>query len=174
MHLAVFELQVCLANLGLVALCLGTVIAISRLGGSTLKPKILIFDKDQAITQQLFWTLCDYYDVVTANDFHAAVRRVAHHEPVVAVLDLNAPAIIGSADSGLRLLDFIKSRLPKARVLGMTSDIFPEQREKYFVLGVDQLLAKPFDTEQLLGLLRRLAPLRSLDAVESGAFKFCY
>lgn len=139
-----------------------------------LKPKILIFDKDPAITQQLFWTLCDYYDVVTANDYQTAVRRAAAYEPALAVLELNAPAVRGSADTGFRILDYLKSHLPKARVLGMTSDTFPDSKSKYRALGVDELLDKPFDTEQLLAFLRRLAPLRSLDGVESGAFRFCY
>lgn len=174
MQTVVFKLRVWLANSAGLVRVPGTIVAISRLGGSALKPKILIFDRDPAITQQLFWTLCDYYDVVTANDFHAAVRRAASYEPRVAILELNAPAVLGSADTGLRILDFIKTRLPKSRVLGMTSDIFPEERKRYFVLGVDELLTKPFDPEQLLGFLRRLAPLRTLDGVESGAFKFCY
>ena len=139
-----------------------------------MKPKILIFDKDQAITQQLFWTLCDYYDVVTANDLPTALRRAATHEPVVAVLDLNSPATFGSTDTGWRILEYVKSSVPKSRILGMTSEAVPETRDKYFLFGVDELLVKPFDTEQLLGFLRRLAPLRRLDGLESGAFKFCY
>ena len=70
-----------------------------------MKPKILIYDKDQAITQQLFWTLCDYYDVVTANDLPTALRRAASHEPTVAVVELKSPASFGSADTGWRILE---------------------------------------------------------------------
>lgn len=139
-----------------------------------MKPRILIYDKDQAITQQLFWTLCDHYDVVTANDLPTALRRAASHEPIVAVLDLNSPATFGSTDTGWRILEYVKNSVPKSRILGMTSEVVQETRDKYFHFGVDELLVKPFDTEQLLGFLRRLAPLRRLDGVESGSFKFCY
>lgn len=139
-----------------------------------MKPRVLIFDKDQAITQQLFWTLCDYYDVVTANDLPTALRRALTHEPLVAVLDLNSPPEFGSTDMGWRILEYVKSRIPKSRILGMTSEGVPETRHRYFDFGVDELLVKPFDTEQLLDFLRRLAPLRRLDGVESGTFKFCY
>ena len=46
-----------------------------------MKPRILIVDDDEAITQQLFWTLSDDYDVVTANDMQTAVRRATIYEP---------------------------------------------------------------------------------------------
>lgn len=138
-----------------------------------MKPRVLIYDKDQAITRQLFWTLCDSYDVVTANDLQTAVRRAAY-EPAVAVLELNMPASPGSEDTGIRILQYLKGQFPKSRILGMTAEIFPETKEKYLRLGVDELLDKPFDTQQLLDFLRRLAPLRSLDAIESGSFTLCY
>ena len=139
-----------------------------------MKPRILIYDKDQAITRQLFWTLCDNYDVVTANDLQTAVRRAAAHEPALAVLDLNLPWSPDSDDTGVRILLYVKDQFPKSRILGMTSGIFPESKQKYLRLGVDEILDKPFDTQQLLDFMRRLAPLRSLDATESGSFTLCY
>lgn len=139
-----------------------------------MKPRILIYDKDQAITRQLFWTLCDNYDVVTANDLQTAVRRAAAHEPVLAVLDLNTPSSPDSDDTGVRILLYVKDHFPRSRILGMTAEAFPETKRKYNKLGVDELLEKPFDTEQLLDFMRRLAPLRSLDAIESGSFTLCY
>jgi DNA-binding NtrC family response regulator len=139
-----------------------------------LKPKILVFDGDHAITQQLFWTLCEDYDVVTANDLHTALKRASTYEPAVAVLDLSSSPVADSADTGLRVLEYVKDHLPKARVLGMTSEGLPAMKKKYLRLGVDELLDKPFETEQLLDFLHRLAPLGSFDAVESGASKLCY
>lgn len=144
------------------------------MGGLALKPRVLIYDKDQAITRQLFWTLCENYDVVTANDLPTAVRRAAAYEPVVAVLDLNTFSSPDSDDTGVRILLYVKDHFPKSRILGMTADIFPVTRQKYLSLGVDELLDKPFDTQHLLDLMRRLAPLRSLDAIESGSFTLCY
>jgi CheY-like chemotaxis protein len=152
----------------------GTRIAVAERGGLALKPRILIYDKDQAITRQLFWTLCDTYDVVTANDLPTALRRAAAYEPAVAVLDLSVPAIPGYEAVGVRILQYLKVHFPKSRILGMTIEILPETKRNYFSLGVDELLDKPFDTQQLLDLLRRLAPLHSFDAVESGSFTLYY
>ena len=139
-----------------------------------MKTRILIYDKDQAITRQLFWTLCDNYDVVTANDLQTAVRRASAYEPAVAVLDLNSPAAPGFEDTGVRILLYVRDQFPKSRILGMTSEILPEAKKKYLRLGADELIDKPFEIQQLLDLLRRLSPLRSLDTIESGSFTLCY
>ncbi len=45
------------------------------------KPKVLIVDDDVAITQQLFWTLCDEFEVMTANGLSSAIRRATIYEP---------------------------------------------------------------------------------------------
>ena len=41
-----------------------------------MKPRILIVDDDSAITQQLYWTLCDEYDVITANDLQLSLIHI--------------------------------------------------------------------------------------------------
>ena len=112
--------------------------------------------------------------MVTANDLLTALRRATSYEPAIAVLDLSGNDFAGGSNAGLRILEYLKTNLPKCRILGMISEVLPATRQQCFKLGVDELLDKPFDTEQLLGLLRRLAPFRSLDSIESGAFKLCY
>ena len=54
-----------------------------------MKPRILIVDDDSVITQQLYWTLCEEYDVVTANDMQTAIRRATFYKPDVSILDLH-------------------------------------------------------------------------------------
>jgi DNA-binding NtrC family response regulator len=139
-----------------------------------VKPRILVFDSDQAITQQLFWTLCEKYDVVTANDLHTALRRVSSYQPVVAVVELSASSDSEIADTGLRIVDYMKTHLPKSKILGMTAEDLTKTKKKFFLRGIDEMLDKPFDTEQFLDILRQLAPLRSFDSAESGSFKLCY
>lgn len=127
-----------------------------------MKPRILIVDDDEAITQQLFWTLSDDYDVVTANDMHSAVRRATVYEPAVAILDLHLPPMSDSPEIGLRILEYLKTHLPESKVLVITSSYGPDTRNACHAVGVDGFLDKPFDTEQLLAAMRRMAP-RSLD-----------
>ena len=127
-----------------------------------MKPRILIVDDDEAITQQLFWTLSDDYDVVTANDMQTAVRRATVYEPIVSILDLHFPPEADSPDVGLRILEYIKAHIPDSKVLVITGANGIETRKACYAVGADEFLGKPFDTEQLLATMRRMAP-RSFD-----------
>src|SRR5467141_3525425 len=129
-----------------------------------MKPRILIVDDDESITQQLFWTLSDDYDVVTANDLQTAVRRATVYEPAVSILDLHLPPEVDSPEVGLRILEYLKAHFPESKVLVMTSAGGIETRNACFAVGADEFLDKPFDTEKLLATMRRMAP-RSLDIV---------
>ncbi len=129
-----------------------------------MKPRILIVDDDEAITQQLFWTLSDDYEVVTANDLQTAVRRATIYEPVLSIVDLHLPPEVDSPEVGLRILEYIKSHLPDSKVLVMSSASGIETRKACVAVGADEFLDKPFETEKLLSTMRRMAP-RSLEFV---------
>ena len=129
-----------------------------------MKPRILIVDDDEAITQQLFWTLSDDYDVVTANDLQSAVRRARIYEPAVSILDLHLPPEAESPEVGLQILEYLKTHLPESKVVVITSSNGADMRKACYAVGADEFLDKPFDTEKLLATMRRMAP-RSLDFV---------
>src|ERR1700741_2006005 len=86
-----------------------------------MKPRILIVDDDEGITQQLFWTLSDDYEVMTANDLQSAIRRATIYQPDVSILDLHLPPEVESAEVGLRILEYLKTHLPESKVLVITS-----------------------------------------------------
>lgn len=130
-----------------------------------MKPRVLIVDDDAAITQQLFWTLCDDYEVMTANDLQSAVRRATIYEPAVSILDLHLPPVLDSPEVGLRILEYIKGRFPNTKVLIISSAATPEMQKACLDGGADGFLDKPFEVEQLLATIRRYAPERRLDAV---------
>lgn len=123
-----------------------------------MKPRILIVDDDEAITKQLFWTLNEDYDVVTANDMQSALRRVTIYEPAVSILDLHLSPEGDTPEIALRILEYIKSHLPDSKVLIMTSASGIETRKACYAVGADEFLDKPFETEKLLATLRRMAP----------------
>jgi CheY-like chemotaxis protein len=128
-----------------------------------MKPRLLIVDDDEVVTQQLYWTLCDDYDVITAKDMQSAVRRVTIYEPELAILDLHLPPAVNSPDVGLRILEFIKAHIPEAKVLVISASENIETQEACRAGGADGFLDKPFETEQLLAAMRRIAPQRPLD-----------
>ena len=128
-----------------------------------MKPRILIVDDDDAITQQLFWTLCDDYDVMTANDMPTAIRRAKIYEPAASILDLHLPPSVESPEVGLRILRYIKSHVPDAKVLVISASNSIETQKACYAAGADEFLGKPFETEQLHAVMRRMAPHRVLD-----------
>lgn len=133
---------------------------------SGVKPKVLIVDDDAAVTQQLFWTLCDEFEVTTANDLSSAIRRATIYEPDLVILDLHLPPAADTPEVGLRILDYVKSHLPAAKVFVVSAGAAVETQKDCMKLGADAFCAKPLDIERLLELLRRAVANRSqLDAL---------
>lgn len=130
-----------------------------------MKPRVLIVDDDRAITQQLFWTLCDDYEVMTAHDLSSAVRRVTIYEPAVSILDLHLPPVLDTPEVGLRILEYIKGRYPDSKVLVLSSAATAEMERACFASGADEFLDKPFETEQLLATVRRITATREVEVV---------
>lgn len=128
-----------------------------------MKPRILIVDDDSAITQQLYWTFCDEYDVVTANDMQSAIRRATFYKPDISILDLQMPPDKDSPASGLRLLEFIKGHLSQSRVLIMSSNSTAEVREACIAAGADGFFAKPFEIEDMLASICKLTPVHRIE-----------
>jgi DNA-binding response OmpR family regulator len=123
-----------------------------------MRPRVLIVDDDAAITQQLFWTLSDEYEVMTANDLASAVRRATIYEPVVSILDLHLPPVPDTPEVGMRILGYLKDRLPHSKVLVISSAADEQMRVACFANGADEFLDKPFEIDQLLAVVRRIAP----------------
>ena len=114
-----------------------------------MKPRILIVDDDEAITQQLFWTLSDEFDVVMANDMQTAIRRVMFYKPDISILDLQLPPAVDSPTVGLRLLEYIKGHLPESRVLIMSSMDDAEIQKACYASGADDFFDKSTEFEKI-------------------------
>ena len=131
-----------------------------------MKPRVLIVDDDLAVTQQLFWTLCDEYEVMTANDLQSAVRRAIIYEPSISIIDLHLPPVVDSPEVGLRILGYLKDRLPHSKVMIISSAADRAMREACFANGADEFLCKPFDIEKLLAAMRRITPERMFEMTD--------
>ena len=122
-----------------------------------MKPKLLIVDDDVAITRQLFWMLCDEFEVLTAHDLQSALRRATVYEPEMAILDLHLPPTVNSTDTGLRVLEYVKAHLPTSKIFVISSESGVETRRDCLRQGADGFLSKPLDVERLLSDVRRMA-----------------
>jgi DNA-binding NarL/FixJ family response regulator len=124
------------------------------------KRKVLIIDDDAAVTQHLFWTLCDEFEVMTANNLSSAVRRATIYEPDVTILDLYLPPTRDAPDTGLRILAYVKSYLPNSKVFVVCAQDDEELRKRCLAAGADLLITKPLDVTLLLEAVRKSLPWR--------------
>lgn len=129
-----------------------------------MKPKLLIIDDDVAITRQLFWMLCDEFEVLTAHDLASAIRRTTVYEPDVTILDLHLPPTADSPDTGLRILEYVKGHLPTSKVFVVSSAAGPELQSDCIRQGADGFLSKPLDIETLISTVRNSALAAQLSA----------
>jgi DNA-binding NtrC family response regulator len=120
-----------------------------------VKTKVLIVDDDAAVRQQLYWMLCDDYEVLTAHDLQSAMRGAMIYEPQVAILDLHLPPAADSPEVGLHVLEYLKEHSPAAKVLVVSSDGDAKMRSACASRGADAFLSKPFEAESLLTTVRR-------------------
>jgi len=130
-----------------------------------MKPRILVVDDDEAITQQLYWTLADEYDVVTANDLRTAIRRATFYKPDISILDLQMPPAEDTPTVGLQLLEFIKAHLPNSHVLIMSSNDESEVQKACYDAGAEEFIDKPLEVEDMLATICRLSPAHRLELI---------
>jgi DNA-binding NtrC family response regulator len=128
-----------------------------------MKSRILVVDDDKAITQQLYWSLCNEYDVITANDLPTAIRRVTFYKPDVSILDLQMPPEEDTTSVGMQILEFIKGHLPQSKVLIMSSNGDQRVQNACFAAGADEFFDKPFEVEDMLASICRLTPVHKLE-----------
>ncbi len=110
------------------------------------RPKILIIDDDVAISQQLFWALCDDFEVLTARDLISALRLAERYEPEIYILDLCLPPII---------LGHLRQKLPASKILVVSSAANSETHQRCVQNGATAVFKKPLDLELFLQALRR-------------------
>lgn len=129
-----------------------------------MKPKVLIVDDDGAIRQQLFWMLCDEYEVMTAGDLASAIRRATIYEPDIAILDLHLPPTLHSPETGMWILEYVKGHFPSSKVFVVSSEADIEMQKACLRAGAEAFISKPLDIERLLSEVRNATPACQLAA----------
>lgn len=113
--------------------------------------KILVADDDVQILRALRITLSAYgYEVVTAADGAAAVRKAVETHPDLIVLDLGMPRL-----SGMEVIEAVRgwSHAPILVISGRTDS---SDKVRALDLGADDYVTKPFSTEELMARIRAL------------------
>ncbi len=115
--------------------------------------QVLIVDDDPSIRQLITDVLeIDGHQVRVAVDGNAAVSALALLRPDCVVLDVMMPGI-----DGYGVLRCIRNQYGgQVSVIMLTAAAEPASAQRAWEDGVDYYLAKPFDVEELIGLIDRM------------------
>ncbi|MBB5516657.1 two-component system chemotaxis response regulator CheY [Rubricella aquisinus] len=116
---------------------------------------ILAVDDTRALRNMLVSCLRGAgHEVIEAADGQEALSQLRKHRPDMVITDLNMPVMNG--------LDFIENAraAPEGRTLPMvllTTETAPELKQRAREVKATGWIAKPFDPDQILGLVEQLA-----------------
>ena len=121
------------------------------------KPKILIVDDEADVVELIEFNLRSAgYDVVSADDGLAAVKKARESAPDLIVLDLMLPELDGTEVCKQLRRDPVTARIP---IIMLTAKAAEIDRVLGLELGADDYVTKPFSPRELVlrirGLLRR-------------------
>jgi DNA-binding response OmpR family regulator len=117
----------------------------------TYLPSVLVVEDDHDLRGLLVTLLTDEgYAVVAAEDGERALQLCAEREPDLVVLDLQLPRFGG--------LEFLRrhrsSHQCAGKVIALTAGRVTE--DDLVAHGVDALISKPFDIDELLARIRQI------------------
>ena len=117
-------------------------------------PLILCADDDEDILSLVALRLRRAgYEVVQANDGHAALELARSRRPAVAVLDVMMPRLTGhEVLAAIRADD----ELSELKVVLLSARVQEVDVERGMEAGADAYLAKPFRAEELLEQVKAL------------------
>ena len=111
---------------------------------------VLVVDDDAMVRRLIRRALEEEgLQVVAAANGRLALEQAGHVRPALVVLDISLPVLGGDA-----VAEGLRARLGEhVPILVITADGHPAEKAR--VLGAYGYLAKPFDVDELIGLVRR-------------------
>jgi CheY-like chemotaxis protein len=119
--------------------------------------RVLVVDDDDVIRQLITVNLeLEGFEVATAVDGQDCLDKVVDVDPVVVTLDIMMPRLDGwEAASRLRS----DPRTAGVKVVLLSARAQEADLQRGDRIGVDAYLTKPFDPDELIATVRRLAGL---------------
>jgi len=121
-------------------------------------PHILIVDDSSSMRQMVSYTLSSAgHEVVSANDGVEALR-IAEEQPLhfdLVITDINMPEM-----DGITLIQKLRG-LPKYSfrpILVLSMESTPEKKSEGKKAGATGWIVKPFDPDELLGVVQKVLP----------------
>jgi CheY-like chemotaxis protein len=122
----------------------------------TARPLRIMIVEDTPASQKLFQRILEpagYELHLVANGIEA-IRDFARVHPDLIIMDLQMPVLDGlQTTTILRALDQHHPAIP---IIATSARHLPLDRERFFAVGVEAFIPKPFDQQELLGLVQQI------------------
>jgi DNA-binding response OmpR family regulator len=120
--------------------------------------RVLVVDDDEVIRQLITVNLeLEGFDVHTAFDGQDCLDKIKDVEPDVVTLDVMMPRLDGWETAASIRRD---NTLASVRIILLSARAQEADIERGDTIGVDAYLTKPFDPDDLVETVRRLAALK--------------
>ena len=117
--------------------------------------RVLVVDDDAVIRQLIVVNLeLEGFDVHTAEDGQDALDKIRDVDPVVVTLDIMMPRLDGW-ETAARLRN--DPDTAHVKVILLSARAQEADLRRGHGIGVDEYLTKPFDPDELVDVVRRLA-----------------
>jgi DNA-binding NtrC family response regulator len=115
------------------------------------KRSILIVDDELGVRESLRMLLKPFYEIYTAPDGETTLKIIRERKIHLITLDLNMPKL-----SGIETLREIRKIDGEVLVIIITGYATQKDEEEALLYGVRDFIAKPFETNKLIGLIEGL------------------
>jgi DNA-binding response OmpR family regulator len=121
---------------------------------TAIATSVLVVDDEPQVVAMLEFSLgSEGYRTFSARDGRAAMDELRQHHPQLMLLDIMMPVMDGW--SVLEQLQSVpQEERPRVVVVSARSSL--RDRAKAAELGADAFVAKPFNVDDLLGIIRKL------------------
>ncbi len=117
--------------------------------------KMLLVEDNQLSQKMMFYTLRHVgLKADVADDGRKAVEMATSNPYDIILMDIMMPEL-----NGYEATHFIRqfeqeNKSKKAFIIGLTGNVYDSERAKCIDAGMDEFLAKPFDIDQFLEIVR--------------------
>ncbi len=134
------------------------------------KPRLLIVDDDQLITETLGFVLGDAFDIVIAHSRQAGVEALRRlpSPPELALVDLGLPPVEHRPDEGFALIGELLAHDPGIGIVVLSGQNDESNARHARALGAIDFIAKPAQAQALRAALARALQVRN-DAPATGS-----
>lgn len=115
------------------------------------KMDILVVEDDERIQTVLLKTLIDtdFFRVQILNDGSDVMNELVNNQYDLILMDVNLPNLSGDQLTKL-IREFPFKNIKNIPIIGLTANAYKDQLETYLTSGMNKVITKPFEKEELL------------------------